>query len=256
MQLSYNLDSHLLAGVPQHLPDFLSWLWWWRPQVSPSPSSSLQPPGNQTAEWSDDKQSSSSRLCFILLKQWAQDSLFTFRPSRDPASRGMADFLLSVMRPIKWSPSLDGCHVTGCCDMGGGNVWEVETLHSVTRHDPHAPVSQRLTCHTVGSKAWQSQSPAGRRRCRHQWVSWSEEKNVWRLRDAHWTSSFQLHHMEEQLRSWGFQSVISLHSDVAHMTWPDLTWPDSESGYFCKYCNGKSSILFSKVCHLSFRLKN
>lgn len=26
----------------------------------------------------------------------------------------MADRLLSVMRPIKWSPSLDGCHVTGC----------------------------------------------------------------------------------------------------------------------------------------------
>lgn len=26
----------------------------------------------------------------------------------------MADRLLSVMRPIKWSPSFDGCHVTGC----------------------------------------------------------------------------------------------------------------------------------------------
>lgn len=42
-------------------------------------------------------------------------SLLTFRPRREPASRGMADLLLSVMRPIRWSPSLDGCHVTGCC---------------------------------------------------------------------------------------------------------------------------------------------
>lgn len=40
--------------------------------------------------------------------------LLTFRPRREPASRGMADLLLSVMRPIRWSPSLDGCHVTGC----------------------------------------------------------------------------------------------------------------------------------------------
>lgn len=42
------------------------------------------------------------------------DSLLTFRPRREPASLGMADLLLSVMRPIRWSPSLDGCHVTGC----------------------------------------------------------------------------------------------------------------------------------------------
>lgn len=42
-------------------------------------------------------------------------ALLTFRPRREPASRGMADLLLSVMRPIRWSPSLDGCHVTGCC---------------------------------------------------------------------------------------------------------------------------------------------
>lgn len=42
------------------------------------------------------------------------ESLLTFRPSREPASRGTADLLLNVMRPIKWSPSLEGCHVTGC----------------------------------------------------------------------------------------------------------------------------------------------
>lgn len=43
-----------------------------------------------------------------------EDSMLAFRPRREPASRGMADLLLSVMRPIRWSPSLDGCHVTGC----------------------------------------------------------------------------------------------------------------------------------------------
>lgn len=42
-------------------------------------------------------------------------SLLTFRPRSEPASRGTADLLLSVMRPIRWSPSLDGCHETGCC---------------------------------------------------------------------------------------------------------------------------------------------
>lgn len=47
--------------------------------------------------------------------EWGNDSLLTLRPRSEPASRGMADFLLSVMRPIRWSPSLDGCHVTGCC---------------------------------------------------------------------------------------------------------------------------------------------
>lgn len=41
----------------------------------------------------------------------------TFRPSRAPESRGtLPSFmrLLSKMRPIRRSPSLDGCHVTGC----------------------------------------------------------------------------------------------------------------------------------------------
>lgn len=46
------ISTNLLVGVPQHLPDCLSWLWWWRPQVSPSLSSSLQPPANQAdGEW-------------------------------------------------------------------------------------------------------------------------------------------------------------------------------------------------------------
>lgn len=41
----------------------------------------------------------------------------TFRPSRAPESRGtLPSFirLLSKIRPIRRSPSLDGCHVTGC----------------------------------------------------------------------------------------------------------------------------------------------
>jgi len=41
----------------------------------------------------------------------------TFRPSRAPESRGtLPSFmrLLSKMRPIRRSPSLEGCHVTGC----------------------------------------------------------------------------------------------------------------------------------------------
>lgn len=38
----------------------------------------------------------------------------TLSPSSEPASWGTAERLLKVMRPIKWSPSLDGCHVTGC----------------------------------------------------------------------------------------------------------------------------------------------
>lgn len=44
-------------------------------------------------------------------------SNLTFRPSRAPESRGtLPSFmrLLSKMRPIRRSPSLDGCHVTGC----------------------------------------------------------------------------------------------------------------------------------------------
>lgn len=39
----------------------------------------------------------------------------TFNPSRAPASLGIAALLLlRVIRPIRWSPSLDGCQVTGC----------------------------------------------------------------------------------------------------------------------------------------------
>ena len=47
----------------------------------------------------------------------------TLRPSREPASRGMADRLLRVMRPIIWSPSLDCSHVTGCCTERGRRRW-------------------------------------------------------------------------------------------------------------------------------------
>lgn len=43
----------------------------------------------------------------------------TFNPSIAPASFGMAALLLlRVIRPIRWSPSLDGCQVTGCCNRG------------------------------------------------------------------------------------------------------------------------------------------
>lgn len=57
-------------------------------------------------------------LFYYLSQVWYRSEwewiLLTFRPRREPASRGMADLLLSVMRPIRWSPSLDGCQVTGC----------------------------------------------------------------------------------------------------------------------------------------------
>lgn len=52
-------------------------------------------------------------------------ALLTFRPKSEPASRGTADLLLSVMRPIRWSPSLDGCHETGCCSDKGKQEVEV-----------------------------------------------------------------------------------------------------------------------------------
>lgn len=48
------MDFYLLAGVPQHLPDCPSWLWWWRPQVSPSLSSSPRPPKRRQGEWNTE----------------------------------------------------------------------------------------------------------------------------------------------------------------------------------------------------------
>lgn len=131
--------------------------------------------------------------------------LLTFRPRREPASRGIADLLLSVMRPIRWSPSLDGCHVTGCyrrsyegsdealsCKEGRENrnvlkrycfdwfslmhlrIWVCVCMW-VTVSNPGGSstlmprmchVLLKLTCHTVGSREWQSQSPAQRKRKR------------------------------------------------------------------------------------------
>lgn len=44
------MDLDLLVGVPPHLPGCLSWLWWWRLQVSPSLSSSLLQPAHKGQE--------------------------------------------------------------------------------------------------------------------------------------------------------------------------------------------------------------
>lgn len=158
-QLLHRNYMHLLVGVPRHLPGCLSWLWWWRPQVSPSLSSSLLPPAHKEVMdtnrasccvafflflivhfsthnvcnslhftgikkqtntfvfpvWSYSTQQKLKQARANYLQARCDPALLTFRPRREPASRGMADLLLSVMRPIRWSPSLDGCHVTGCC---------------------------------------------------------------------------------------------------------------------------------------------
>ncbi|TNN64569.1 hypothetical protein EYF80_025196 [Liparis tanakae] len=64
--------------------------------------------------------SSSMRICEGLRKKKKRTqshSELTFRPSRAPESRGtLPSFmrLLSKIRPMRRSPSLDGCHVTGC----------------------------------------------------------------------------------------------------------------------------------------------
>lgn len=61
-------------------------------------------------------------------------SELTFRPSRAPESRGtLPSFmrLLSKIRPMRRSPSLDGCHVTGC--------YKVRATHLLF-NNPSAPM--------------------------------------------------------------------------------------------------------------------
>ncbi|TNN32517.1 hypothetical protein EYF80_057320 [Liparis tanakae] len=63
----------------------------------------------------------------------------TLRPSSEPASRGSADLLLSVMQPIRWSPSLDGCQERG--GGGGRSVSDWSELCESFLSSPSPPLS-------------------------------------------------------------------------------------------------------------------
>lgn len=102
---------YLLGDVPQRRPGCPSWLWWWRHLISLTQWPSLLPPAEVKTHRGAVIQ---ARTPNRMLRRQP----LTFSPSKAPASLGMvALLLLRVIRPIRWSPSLDGCQVTGCCRM-------------------------------------------------------------------------------------------------------------------------------------------
>lgn len=107
---------HLLWDVPLRQQGFPFWLWWWRHLISLTQWFYLPPPEDIiTRKVREEEKTKVMTIKYIIYWNICFGEL-TFNPSKAPASLGMvALLLLRVIRPIRWSPSLDGCHVTGCC---------------------------------------------------------------------------------------------------------------------------------------------
>lgn len=138
-------------------------------------------------------------MCILLVSS----RTLTFNPSRAPASLGIAVLLLlRVIRPIRWSPSLDGCHVTGCCKRERETCTDVhadirKTYMSYRLYSTQLPMLPSANLHKsvesggcyLGKVVWFMQSAifinwyrwfirAERQKCKKSKVKWMTKSNL------------------------------------------------------------------------------